>query len=72
MELLIAFGVIQHALEIDDDGGLIALDPGVVPGGKQGHIAGSAGEFASIVHPDIYLINSSSGRRIDTSVKRCI
>jgi hypothetical protein len=43
MELLIAFGVIQHALEIDDDGGLIALDPGVVPGGKQGHIAGLAG-----------------------------
>lgn len=44
------FGVIQHPLEIDDDGGLIAFDPRVVARGQEGDIAGPARELTSIIH----------------------
>jgi hypothetical protein len=36
-------------LEIDDNHRFIAFNPGVVPRGKQGHTAGTAGEYGSTV-----------------------
>lgn len=46
------FCEVDHALEIDDDGGFIADHPGVVAGRQEGHIAGIALDFGAVVHFD--------------------
>src|SRR6185312_15309726 len=47
-----AFRVVEHALEIHDDRGLVADDPRIVAGGQQRDIAGLAVELGSVIHED--------------------
>lgn len=42
--------VIDHALEIDNDSGFIANNPGVVAARQERNIARSAVEFIAIIH----------------------
>jgi len=44
--------VINHPLEVDDDCRLVAHNPCIMSGGKQGNIAGFAVELRPIVHPN--------------------
>jgi hypothetical protein len=48
----VASGIIDHALEIDDNGGLIADHPGVVTARQERDVAGPAIEFRAVVHAD--------------------
>src|ERR1700744_5602609 len=44
--------VVEHALKIDDDGGLVADHPGVVAARQKRYVARPAVELAAIVHSD--------------------
>ena len=43
-------GVVDHALEIDDDRGLVADHPSVVPRRQQRHITRAAVKLGAVVH----------------------
>ena len=42
--------VIDHALEIDNDSGVIANNPGIVAARQERNVAWSAVEFIAIIH----------------------
>lgn len=46
-------GVVDHALEINDDGGFITDGPGIVTRGQQRDIAWFAVEFGAVIHQDM-------------------
>lgn len=50
VDLSMPLRVVDHPLEIDDHGGLVADGPGIVPGGQEGHIARFAIQLGAIVH----------------------
>src|SRR5262245_29029776 len=47
-----ALGVVEHALEVDNDGRLVADYPSIVTAGQQRHIARLAIELGAVVHLD--------------------
>src|ERR1051325_10291964 len=48
----VGFRVVDHSLEVDHHGGLVADHPGIVAGGRQRDVARTAVELGAVVHGD--------------------